>query len=155
MGTFKLWGIGLVVVFAAGCDEHEHGAEPGDDACEHLEGGPVVPVTAGTSESAPLLASSHTRYDIALGAERTVKVPIGEAAEYYFFFASTVSLVVKDADGAVVVAEAAGSSDEHCDLVGAWFTYDLGVGTYTLEVTAPGEATGAQLVYFEAGGHEH
>lgn len=154
MGTFKLLGIGLVVFLATGCDEHEDAA-PGDDACEHLEGGPVVPVTAGGAETAPILASSHTRYDIALGAERTVKVPIGEAAEYYFYFASTVTLVVKNADGAVVAAESQGTTDDQCDLVGAWFVFDLGVGTYTLEVTAPGSATEAQLVFFEAGGHDH
>lgn len=155
MGTFKWVGIGLAAVFATGCDEHGHGAEPGDDACEHLEGGPVVPVTAGTAESAPILASSHTRYDIALGAERMVRVPIGEAAEYYFFFASAVTLVVKDADGTVVAAETSGSTDEQCDLVGAWFVFDLGVGTYTLEVTPPGSATETQLVFFEEGGHDH
>lgn len=157
MRTWSRMGLAVVLSMGVGCDEHdhEHEAEPGDDACEHLEGGPIVPVTSSSEDMAPVLASAHTRYDITVGTGGFLKVPIGEEAEYYFFFSSAASLVVKDSSGVVVAAEMQGSSDEHCDLVGAWFVFDLGVGTYTLEVSPPAPATEAQLVFFEAGGHDH
>ena len=151
------WGIGLMFVGAVGCgDDHEHGHEesPAVDACEHLEEGPVIAVIAGAGDTAPTLSDSHTRYDIDLSSAKDVKVPIGEAAEYYFYFASATGLVVKDASGAVVPSEQQGSSSEDCDLVGAWFVFDLEVGTYTFELTPPAPSTDTQLVFFEAG-HEH
>lgn len=155
------WGLGIAVAgtLGVGCDDdHQHTEEemPGADACEHLEAGPIVPVTAAAvGGTAPILASSHTRYDITLSGASTVNVPIAEAAEHYFFFDSAASLVIKDSSGTAVAIEEQGTSDEACDLVGAWFVVDLEVGTYTLEITPPNSATEVQLVFFEAGAHEH
>ncbi len=153
------WGLGIALAgtVGVGCDDHaEVDEKPGADACEHLEGGPIVPVSAAAvGGTAPSLASSHTRYDIAISGAGSVSVPIGEAAEHYFFFDSAAALVIKDGSGAVVAIEEQGTSDENCDLVGAWFVADLEVGTYTLEITPPGSATTVQLVFFEAAGHGH
>ncbi len=156
------WKLNAVAVAASvlggGCDDgHEHTDEaPGADACEHLEGGPIMAVTAGAdAANAVALTDEHTRYDITVAGTGFVSLASAEDAEVYFYSDSPVTLTVRDGSGTVVPAEMQATSDADCALVKSMYVFDLGIGTYTLEVEPDGADTLVQLVFFEAGGHEH
>lgn len=147
--------IGVVVAWGAGCDSHSHGDEkPGADACEHLEQGPIQAVTAGTAASPVALANAHTRYDLTMSGSGFASIAVGKAGDHYVFFDSSVTVAVKDGAGNPVAPEQSGTSDADCALVKTWFLYELGVGTYTFEITPQGGATLVKLVYFGAD-HTH
>lgn len=157
--SWKLNAVAMAVgVLGVGCDhDHDHEEEkPGADACEHLEGGPIRAVTAGAdAASAVALTDEHTRYDITMAGAGFVSLASAEDAEVYFYFDSPVTLTVRDGSGTVVPAEMQATSDADCALVKAMYVFDLGIGTYTLEVEPAASDTLVQLVFFEAGGHEH
>lgn len=156
--NWKLNTVAVAVsIFGAGCDDHGHEDEkPGADACEHLEGGPIRAVTAGADASAAVaLTDEHTRYDMTLSGPGFASYASAQDAEYYFYFDSAVTLTVRDGAGTVVAAEMQATSDADCALVKSVYVFDLGIGSYTLEVAPGGSETLVQLVFFEAAGHEH
>lgn len=115
--------IGLVAAFAAllcfACsDDHDHDADA--EACEHLEGGPSVAITASADDAtAPAIAPDHKRYDItfvALAADYGGKVKLeAEAGDYILFLDADVPLTVKAlATGAPVTPESAAKSSATC-----------------------------------------
>lgn len=151
--------IALCASFAA-CDD-DHAAEPsvGEDACEHFSNGPTRAVTAGDSASAAVDASEeHTRYDLTLAGAAAphagfVKVAIGEAGDYGFFFDGPVDVAITDAAGNAVAAESSATSDPDCATVKVALIFELDVGTYTVVVSAG--APDVSLVWFPAGDHGH
>lgn len=144
----------------AACDD-EHADEPGvgEDACEHFSNGPARAVTTGDSASLAVDASEeHTRYDLTLAGAAAphsgfVKVAIGEAGDYGFFFDGPVEVTVTDAAGNVVAAESSATSDPDCATVKVALTFELDVGTYMVVVSAG--APEVSLVWFPAGDHGH
>jgi len=152
----------MVALASAGCgDDHGHThASPGEDACEHLEGGPVRSITAGADAASAVDASeSHTRYDVTLpavgGPAGFLEVAIAQAGEHVIFVDEDVTIVISDATGTPVTATRA-VGDADCDLVAVAYTVDLGVGTYTLAITpASAATTSASLVIVAHEEHEH
>jgi len=139
-------------------DDHAHGDEsPGADACEHLEVGPIVALTASDEPgTAPVAAESHIRYDLTLAdmggvPGGFVALPITEAGEYLVFLNAGTTLSLVDPAGEVLVPELEGTSSPDCAEVGAWAQFDLTIGTYTLELKGPSGASTISLVRIPAG----
>lgn len=150
-----------VLVGSVGCgDDHHDHASAGEEACEHLENGPVRSITAGVdAASAPDASEGHSRYDVTLvqiagQPGGFVKVAIADAGEHILFFDQDVALVVTDAGGApVVTTRTVGDAD--CDRVAVAFTMDLAVGTHTLALTPTSATTTSVSLVLERAVEEH
>lgn len=130
------------------------------EACEHLNNGPSVAVTANASASlAPEVSESHKRYDIALISDNAqysgkVRYNSKEEAHYVFFFNQDVTLEVRDSENALVEPEAVASFSAACGTVKARYEVPLGVGLYTLHL-GPTAASTVSLVVEESAHEEH
>ena len=130
------------------------------EACEHMNDGPSVAVTASQSaQDAPQVSEGHKRYDIALLADHAqhsgkVLYNSKEEADYVFFFDQDVKLEVHDAADAIVEIEAIASFSSACGTVKARYEVPLGVGLYTLHL-GPTAASTVSLVVEESAHEEH
>ncbi len=155
--------LGACVAWAACADDGET-VDPDAvleaDVCEHFEQGPFGSATAGVdAASAADITGTHTRWDLTLadtgggafGGYATIAVDA--AAAYRIYVNADVELAIRDATGAAVAATKKTGSDA-CPTIGASFVATLGVGTYTLAISA-GSATTVQLVYLDPNAEEH
>jgi hypothetical protein len=121
-------------------DEHEH-ENPNEEACEHLEMGPMVALTAAATSgaTAPKINNDHQRYDVTLvdvaGAKGGfVTFAAGTAGDYIIYTSVPAQLEVKSTAGASVMVESAMTSVTECTLVKGRNVYDLAVGTYVIGI---------------------
>ena len=130
------------------------------EACEHMNNGPSVAVTAAKlAKDAPEVNERHKRYDITLLADNAqfegkVLYNSGEEAHYVFFFDQNVTLEVRDDKDAVVEHEAVASFSVACGKVKARYEVPLGVGRYTLQL-GPTAAATVSLVVEETAHEDH
>lgn len=130
------------------------------EACEHLNEGPAVAVTATLSaQDAPDVSEGHKRYDISLVAQNEqytghVLYNSKEEADYVLFFNQDVNLEVKDAENVTVDIETSASSSVACGTVKARYVVPLGVGLYTLKL-GPTAASTVSLVIEESAHSDH
>ena len=125
-----------------GCgDEHTH-ENPNEEACEHLEMGPAVAITATavSSAMAPPINNDHKRYDVTLADLAGMKsgfvtFAAAKAGEYIFYTGAPVQLDVKSSAGTSVMVESSMPSVPECMLVKGRHVYDLAVGTYLIGIT--------------------
>ena len=133
-----------VAVAVAGCgDEKPEEENPNAEACEHMEMGPVVVITAAamSSGTAPMIANNHKRYDV-------TTVPVSgskggfvtfaptAAGDYIFFTGQPVTLLVESAaNGGDVAATSSAGSITECTLVKGRNVYPLEVATYVVGIT--------------------
>lgn len=154
------------VLAIAGCgghgDEHgEHGGEPEADACEHMIEGPGQAATAvaDMTADAPDVGEHHTRFDVALVADTGgmysgyVDLVVEEAGISDVFTDSAVAMRVWNASGSEVMAHHAQSTITECTEVSQGIGYQLGVGTYSLQLGPTTEQTVSLVVVLE--GEEH
>lgn len=161
-GGVGAWVMAVFAVTAIGCDDNATASEsPGADACEHFANGPIRAITAGADLAAAADASAeHTRWDVTLvelggAGHGFLKIEIDAAGDHTFFFDRAVTLDLRDGSGTTVVPEASATGDADCAVVGGAFTFELGVGTYTLELSSSSKDL-LGLVWFGAGEeHEH
>jgi hypothetical protein len=132
----------------------------GKDACEHLNEGPIVAVTAADADTsaAPALDKTHTRYDIALpgtGArDRFVRLTIAKTAEYSLYGTTAMTIDVLDDGRKMVTAATQPTAAIGCDLAKGRTVLPLSVGTYYLKLKANAE-TATRLVVLPTAGGEH
>ena len=106
----------------------------------------------------PSIAYEHTRVDVSLfEAVDTnggfVSFPVSGAGEYIFFLNNDTPLALTDANGAPLVAESTSGPAEACpSSVTNTATFDLEVGTYTIEL-GPTSNGAVSIVVEEAGDH--
>lgn len=131
------------------------------DACEHFEGGPGDDATAGaTAAEAGDVGAEHTAWTITMPTAAAgprvgfVSLAIDAAGDHTFFFDTDVTVVMSDAGGAPIAPESSTSVEADCTLVKRALTYELGVGTYTLQITT--DSGEVSLVWLGAEhDHEH
>jgi septal ring-binding cell division protein DamX len=117
------------------------------EACEHLNHGPILGLTAGetASESAPLVSKPHTSYDLTLpglGKDPTyVRYSVSKAGDYVFYLDKAAELTVTDEAKATVTAKETATSAASCPSVRVRRVYPLTVGTYTLQIGPTGDAS--------------
>lgn len=135
---------------ATACDAHDHGHEsPAVDACGHFANGPAAPLTASPDAgTAPLAPELHTRYDVTLvdvGGSNGgfVSFAVSEASEYNVFLGADVTAELALVASGVITPEAEGTTDADCAAVARWYTWDLAIGTYVLELDAVSASTAA------------
>lgn len=151
-----------LMLLVAACGDEQIEASPEDDACEHMIEGPSQSLTAAALDATsniPVVDETHTRFDITLldidGTNAgKVDLAIAEAGEHILFLNAAVSLSVTDSTGSGVAAEAMQGDIAACNEVGASYTFDLGVGTYTLDFESTQQGL-VQLVIIPAGEHGH
>ena len=149
-----------------GCDEHahEHGGEDVfTEACEHMELGPDIDVSAaGSGSAAPDVSTEHTRYDVTLsdlgdgtfGGSVTFAAP--EAGLYYFMLSADVPVAVTGADGGVVPVHHEVQDPPECALVSMAYHYELPVGTATIAIgPAPSADLSLIVEHDTSTEHEH
>lgn len=151
----------LLVCPACGGEDHHHD-DPVAEACEHMQDGPAMSVTAiaDMAGDAPDVGEHHIRWDIALvdrggGAADLggyVDLVVDEASESLLFLGADVAIALWDATGTEVAAEASNADITACAEVAVSHTFDLEVGTYLLEI-GPTSETEVQLVVEQAGEH--
>ena len=119
-------------------------ASPDDgsgEACEHLQQGPSVAVTAASDSGAapPSVTESHKRFDIALVADQAggahggrVSYASSSAGDHALYLSAEVPVEVTDASGTVVTFESTVGAVSACTEVKSKRTLELGVGTDTL-----------------------
>lgn len=151
----------LFLAAACGEDHHEH-VTPAEDACEHMIDGPGIAVTAVDDPAAdpPDLDESHHRYDVtlvALAADNGGYVDLvsDEAGEIHLFLGAGVPVTLWDDQGAEVPAESTQSTVAECTEVAVGHTFDLGVGTYPLEIGPTADPTLAIVPVHGGGDHAH
>ena len=143
----------------AGCGQ---AAAPESDieACEHLQEGPAVAVTANATAdgAAPSVSEPHKRYDVALvdvtgGRGGTVSFASADEGHHVLYLSADVPVEVRDGSGAVVDFEATATSISSCTEVKSKRELDLGVGTY--RITFGPTATPSVSLVMEYAGEEH
>jgi hypothetical protein len=141
-----------VASLVACSDDHGHDeATPDAEACEHLQEGPALALTAGAAPaSAPAVDDDHRRYDISLvdidgGKGGVVRFAAAEAGAHLVVLSADVAIRFVDGAGSVIapLAEAKGSAS--CGEVAARFEVPFVVGTVYLEI-GPTAATSVNLV---------
>jgi hypothetical protein len=149
----------LLLAAACGDDHHDH-VTPAEDACEHMIGGPSIALTAvdDTAADPPDMDESHHRYDVtlvALAADNGGYVDLvsDEAGEIHLFLGAGVPIKVWDDQGTEVPAESTQATVDECAEVAVGHTYDVGVGTYTVEI-GPTADTSLAIVPVH-GGDDH
>jgi hypothetical protein len=135
----------LFTTTAAGCGDENAPEEenPDAEACEHLEMGPAVDLTAAAmaSATAPRIGNDHKRYDVTTvpvsGAKGGfVTFAPTAAGDYIFFTGQPVTLMVESAaNGGDVAATSMAASVSECTLVKGRNVYPLEVGTYVIGIT--------------------
>lgn len=141
---FSISGL-LVATAACGGDdaggEHED-LDPEADACEHMIEGPAESVTAvaDMAADAPDMGEHHIRWEIALVDDGAgafsgyVDLVVEEEGESILFGSADIPVTVRDASGNEVPLRRADDSITACTEVDASNSYELGVGTYQLEL---------------------
>lgn len=141
--TLKYAMFALIASFALACsDEEEHAHEeetPEAEACEHLQEGPAVAITALADPDGALPRGDepHKRIDVTLAdldAQKGgyIAYEAAEAGEYLFFVNQTLTFKVMDAEGTEVALENSVTGSDLCTDIAVTHTVDLEVGTYTL-----------------------
>jgi hypothetical protein len=161
-GRMWIGALAVLAMTAGACDDKATTVEsPGADACEHFASGPIRAITAGADAATAADASAeHTRWDVTLAAvggagHGFLAIEIDAVGDHTFFFDRAVTLTMRDGNGATVVPEASATSDADCAEVGGAFTFELAVGTYSLELSSSSTDL-LGLVWFGAGEeHEH
>lgn len=138
--------------------------DPAADACEHLQGGPFVDVSATSDASqAPDVSAEHTTHRVALEDDTMggwigyVSYAVAEAGEYVFFTDDDVTMSLEDGSGAAVDWEQECTSDctDACGEVAQSRTVDISsVGTYGVRIESQTDGE-VSLVVVHAGEHEH
>jgi hypothetical protein len=149
-GRVGFLGTAAIVVVLAGCGDAALPVEnPNAEACEHVEIGPAVGVTAAamSSPSAPKIDSDHKRYDVT-----TVPVSGGkggyvtfapiDAGDYNFYTTQAVTLNVKSAAGAEVPVDRSDASIPECTEVKGRHVFALQVGTYIVGISGAVDKVG-------------
>jgi hypothetical protein len=139
-----LLGATLFALSAAGCgnDSKPEPENPNAEACEHMEMGPGVDLTAAamSSATAPKIDNDHKRYDVTTVAVSGSKggfvtfAPAG-AGDYILYTSQPVTLSVKNAGGTEVAATSSAATIPECTLVKGRAVYPLQVGTYIVGIT--------------------
>ncbi len=131
------------------------------EACEHMDEGPFVDVTAGAATDAELedVALEHTAVRIALpatddGFGGLVDFASDEEGEVALFFSSAVNLEAFDATGQSIEIEPH-SVEGGCDEVTTAFHVDMAVGTTTLMISSTTDATVTLVHEREDEDHDH
>ena len=162
MNRITYWMTASLVLLAAACGGEDIEATPEEDACEHMIEGPSQSLTAAALDATsdiPVIDEEHVRFDITLADidgtnAGKVDLAIDEAGDHVLFLNAAVSLSVTDSTGGGVAAEAMESDIAACSEVGASYTFDLEVGTYTLDFESTQQGM-VQLVLIPAGEHGH
>ena len=151
----------LLSAALAGCGPSTPEPSADAEACEHLQEGPNVAVTAtAAATGAPSVGTEHTRFDVTLidvtgGKGGSVSFASEHEADHVVFLSEEVVLKVKDGAGAEVALESSAASSADCALVKGRHVVDLGVGTYTFSF-GPTTKTSVQLVIeVDEAAHEH
>jgi hypothetical protein len=155
-------GLALIAALVAGCgdDNGEETSGLNAEACEHMQGGPPVAVTATpTAAGAPAIANDHQRYDVTLvpvtgGNGGAVTFAAAEATDYVFFLDAAVPLTIRDPSGATVTPEETVQGIAECTEVKSRILVPLTVGTHTLQL-GPATGTIVRIVAEEAAAHAH
>lgn len=137
----------MSALMLAACGDDDAGGAHGDldpeaDGCEHMIEGPAESVTAVADMAAdgPDVGEHHIRWEITLvddGAGNFggyVDLVVEEEGESIFFGNADIPLIIRDASGDEVPLKRADDSITECTEVDASNSYDLGVGTYQLEL---------------------
>jgi len=146
--------------FVACGDDKTDAQKSADDACEHMEKGPPVGVTATVSETAaPTIKNDDKRYDVALVnylSEKGgfVKFSAASAKEYAFYVNNNVPLTFKNASGNFVGLHASEKPFAACTDVVASYTYSLTSGVTSIEI-GPTSETLVSFVVEELAAHKH
>lgn len=131
--------------------------DPAEHACEHaVEAGTAITAAIDGSVG-PDVSTTHTRYDVTLGAVEggnggTVSLSADEVIHLLLFVGSDVPLVLKDASGNEVVAEAS-EAVTACSELAVMYEYPLGIGEYTITLGPTTETS--VLLLTEHEDHEH
>lgn len=150
--------LSLSLLFA-GCGQPA-APEADVEACEHLQEGPAVAVTAAATAdgAAPTVSEPHKRYDVALvdvagGKGGTVTFAAAEEGHHALYLSADVPVEVRDGSGAVVAFEKSATSVSSCTEVKSKRELELGVGTY--RVTFGPTAVPSVSLVVEHVGEEH
>lgn len=132
------------------------------EACEHLQQGPAVSVTAAVSadSTAPSVSEPHKRYDVALvsvpgGKGGTVTFASADEGHHVLYLSADVPVEVTDSAGTAVPFESSASSVSSCTEVKSARGVDLGVGTYRLTFGPTAAPSVSLVMEFSAGEHAH
>lgn len=146
----------LPLTAACGGEDHGH-VTPAEDACEHMLEGPAIAVTAidDSAGDPPDLDESHHRYDVTLvtlAADRGGYLDLVSAAagDIHLFLGTDLPVTLWDDQGSEVAPEATMTTVAACAEVAVGYTYDLGVGTYTVDL-GPTTATAVAIVPVHGG----
>jgi hypothetical protein len=159
MHRLALLALASLLSLAAACggDDHDD-VSPAEDACEHMVDGPSVALTAvdGATADPPDMDESHHRYDVtlvALAADNGGYLDLvsDEAGDIHLFMTPTMPIKLWDGQGNPVAPESSQATVPECAEVAVGYTYDLGVGTYTVEL-GPTSETMVQIVPVHGGG---
>ena len=135
--------LALAATGLGGCGEDRPAEEedPNAEACEHIEMGPAVALTAAavSSASAPKLGDDHRRYDVSLvdvtgGKGGYVSFAATTAGDYIFFTTAPVTLKMRTSAMTDVAAESSDAMISECTEVKGRHVYDLEVGTYIVGI---------------------
>jgi hypothetical protein len=124
----------LSVALLVGCGEETIDSE----ACEHIQEGPVSPITASANETgAPPVSNDHRRYDISLingtdGKGGSVSFAVAEADDYTLFLNAEVPVNLRDANGQRIEVTVSGTGSSECSEIKRRHTFALAVGTYSI-----------------------
>jgi hypothetical protein len=150
----------LAALALGGCHGHDDHS-PAEDACSHMTDNVAAMITAvdDLGAAAPAVSMGHTRYEITLvgdGADLGgyVDWTIGEAGEYHVFLSDAVPLALWDGQGDAVAASATNTNVTECAEVSVGYSYDLGVGTYTMQF-GPTALDVVSLVLVDEDDHDH
>lgn len=130
------------------------------EACEHMNDGPSVAVTATLdAHAAPDVSEGHKRYDLTLVAqngqyEGKVQYNSEEEADYVLFFNQDVKLEIRNGQDELVEPEESSSSSAACGSIKARYVVHMGVGPHTLHL-GPTAASTVSLVIEETAHEEH
>ena len=147
-------------VESTGQDQDDADAE----ACEHLSSGPFAHHLAGTDRAtAPDLSASHTAHRIDLipsddGYQGQVSIAVRDAGDQRIYLDTRADVVVRDGDGVAASAEErcqpAACSDS-CAIIADRLVYELGVGTYSLQLGPTTTPTITLVSEASASHHDH
>ncbi|MEN9798645.1 MAG: hypothetical protein RL653_2341 [Pseudomonadota bacterium] len=145
----------------AGCGQ---AAAPESDveACEHLQEGPAVAVTAAATADAvaPSVSEPHKRYDVALvsvsgGKGGSVSFASSDQGHHVLYLSTDVPVEVRDGSGAVVAFESTATSISSCGEVKSKRELELGVGTYRITFGPTPTASVSLVMEYAGEGHAH
>lgn len=132
-------------VTMGGCEQedtgsHSHSAAEGlaEEFCEHMEGGPAIPLTAAVDTTiAPDASTPHTRYDLALvdngSGEWSGAISYASPGSGNLLVATSkaMDIVMTTADGSPV-AGTPNAMSSPCGAVAQIYSFSVSVGPYTM-----------------------